>query len=384
MTSLRTRFAAVLTQPDAVQRWLFGAGGVLLALVLRLSLWNFETTDFTIYSGPWQDYIIGHGGWRALRDNFGNYTPPYLYLLVIGTYLPLSKLYVIKLISLPLDFFLAAWVAKLVGLKYANPDTRLLVFLGVLFVPTTFFNSALWGQTDAGYTTLLLATVYYIIKERPAAAMWCFGFAFALKLQSVFLAPLLVILFLRGVIRWRHLLLVPLPYFLCLIPAWIIGRPLKSLLGIYTEQAAWTEELTKGAANFYQWFPNNPILGRAGLIFAASLVYLFCLAITRRRPLLTPGLLIKLALFSTLLVPYTVPRIHERYFFPADMFAIIYACYYPRRWYVPFIVCGVSLLSYFPFLFGGLTPFGLGYLAVPLGLVLILAGLDIFKHQERS
>ena len=29
MTSLRTRFAAVLTQPDAVQRWLFGAGGVL-------------------------------------------------------------------------------------------------------------------------------------------------------------------------------------------------------------------------------------------------------------------------------------------------------------------------------------------------------------------
>ncbi len=368
-----------MEQPEVTQEWLFIAGGLILSLFLRLSLWDWQTTDFTIYSGPWQDYIAQHGGWRALKDNFGNYTPPYLYLLTIGTYLPLSKLYVVKFISLPLDFVLAWLVAKLVGLKYERRAVCWLAFFVTLFAPTVICNGALWGQTDAGYTIFLLAALLYAIKQRPAAFMLCFGCAFALKLQAVFFAPLLVILFFRREVRLRHFLLVPAPYLLAIIPAWLIGRPLKSLLGIYSEQAEWTADLTKNAANMYQFLPNNPTLGRAGLILAAALVYLFCAAVTLSRKPLRRDLLVKLALASTLLVPYFVPRMHERYFFPADIFAIVFAFYFPRYFYLPIIVIGISWFSYAPFLFDQ-TPVPLIYLALVLGAALVIVAMDLTRN----
>lgn len=384
MTSWKSRAEAALQQPQLLQRWGCAACGVMLAVMLRLILWDFETADFAVYSGPWQDYIITHGGWRALRDNFGNYTPPYLYLLVIGTYLPLSKLYVVKLISLPLDFLLAFWVMRVAGVQYRSTDTRLLIFLAVLFVPTTFFNSSLWGQTDAGYTTLLLATTYYFLRERPKAALVCYGFAFAVKLQAIFFAPVIAILLLWRCFKLRHLLILPLPYVLCCVPAWLIGRPILSLLGTYVEQATWSDDLTKNAANLYQWLPNDKTLGDAGMIFAAALAGLFCFAVTRRRVWLTPLLLTQVALLSTLLLPYTLPRMHERYFFAADIFALVYALLRPRRFFVPVIVCGVSLFSYFPYLFNNLTPFSLGYLAVPLGAVLLLTAWDVAQEVRQQ
>ena len=40
------------------------------------------------------------GGFSALAGEFSNYNPPYLYLLLLATYLPLSKIIAIKLISI--------------------------------------------------------------------------------------------------------------------------------------------------------------------------------------------------------------------------------------------------------------------------------------------
>ena len=380
---VRGRLAAWQSQPERLLEWLFIGGGLLLALALRLSLWDFVTTDFTGYSGPWQDYIVAHGGWRALRDNFANYTPPYLYLLVVGTYLPLSKLYVVKLIALPLDFLLAWQVVRLVRLKYERRAVRWLAFFVTLCAPTVVFNGALWGQTDAGYTIFLLAALFYAIQKRPAALALCFGGALAIKLQCIFFAPLLVILWLKNELSFRHLPLIPAPYLLAIIPAWLIGRPLKSLLAIYGEQAAWTDELTKGAANFYQWLPNNPVLGKAGFVLAALLIFLFCVGVALSGVALGRDLLVKLALVSTLLTPYVLPRMHERYFFPADIFAIVFAFYFPRYFYVPLIVVGVSWFSYFPFLFQN-APIPPGYLALALGGVLIKLTADLARELLRE
>jgi Gpi18-like mannosyltransferase len=69
---------------------------------------------------------------------------------------------------------------------------------------------------------------------------------------------------------------------------------------------------------------------------------------------------------------------HERYFFAADVVSIIYGFYTPKRFFVPLIVGGASLFSYFPFLFEE-EPIGLQYLAILMGVALIVATADLIK-----
>jgi Gpi18-like mannosyltransferase len=89
-------------------------------------------------------------------------------------------------------------------------------------------------------------------------------------------------------------------------------------------------------------------------------------------------MVVKLALVSALLVPFTLPHMHERYFFAADVISIIYAFYRPKRFFVPIIVGGASLFSYFPFLFRE-EPIGLQYLAILMAVALIVVAADLIR-----
>jgi len=66
---------------------------------------------------------------------------------------------------------------------------------------------------------------------------------------------------------------------------------------------------------------------------------------------MTPPMLILLALTSVLVLPFLLPKMHERYFYPADVLSILFAFYYPGLFFIPLIVVSTSLLSYLPFLF---------------------------------
>ena len=69
------------------------AGGIALALALRVSLMNFTTLDFHDFHGAWYDFIRNNGGVWALRSSFSNNTPLYQYLLVAANYAGLSALH---------------------------------------------------------------------------------------------------------------------------------------------------------------------------------------------------------------------------------------------------------------------------------------------------
>ena len=76
---------------------------LLIAIVLRVSLYHIVTTDYTFFLSQWYDFIQTHGGFAALKYNFSNYNPPYLYLLALTTYLPIPKLVAIKTLSVVFD-----------------------------------------------------------------------------------------------------------------------------------------------------------------------------------------------------------------------------------------------------------------------------------------
>jgi Gpi18-like mannosyltransferase len=157
------------------------------------------------------------------------------------------------------------------------------------------------------------------------------------------------------------------------------------LLTIYLEQANSYQRLTSSAPNLYQWLPDNAnLFGRAGLIFAVTLVGFLSYACLKSHARWGKHLTVRLALASALLVPFALPYMHERYFYAADCIAIVYGFYFPRRFYVPLAVVTISLFSYFPFLFNDMTVIQLPYLALLLAIVLIIVLVDLFKDLYQT
>jgi Gpi18-like mannosyltransferase len=370
----------LLLKKSPLEDFLFTTLCIALAIALRLSLFSYQTFDYYNFLGPWYDHLR-ENGFKGFQTGFSNYTPPYLYLLWLTTYLPVQKLYAIKSIGLLSDFALAFVVLLVVRLKYDRRPVWLAAFAAVLFAPTIFFNSALWGQCDAIHTTFLLAALYCLLRRWAGRALLFFSIAFAFKIQAVFLLPLFFVLWAKGELPLKYFLLLPIVYLALCLPVLLAGRPLYDLLTIYLDQANTYQRLTSSAPNLYQWLPDNAeVFGRAGLIFAVTLAGFLCYACLKSEARWGKHLTVRLALVSALLVPFALPYMHERYFYAADCIAIVYGFYFPRRFYLPLAVVTISLFSYFPYLFNDMTVIRLPYLALLLAIVLIVVLRDLSKE----
>ena len=96
---------------------------------------------------------------------------------------------------------------------------------------------------------------------------------------------------------------------------------------------------------------------------------------------MTPQLILQLCLLSLIMTPFFLPKMHNRFFYTADVLAIAYAFYYPRRYYVAVAVSFASFFAYQPFLFKkNMLPLPLLSLVMLVALVSVaraaLAALD--------
>ena len=160
------------------------------AIILRVSLYNVQTSDYTFFLSSWYDFIKSHGGFAAFKSNFSNYNVPYLYLIALTTYLPISKLVAIKTISILFDAVLALFTYLILNQHYKHSYIPIIGTLVVLFAPTIFINSAAWGQADATYAAFCLGSLYFFLKDRPGWACTFFALAISFKLQAVFFAQI--------------------------------------------------------------------------------------------------------------------------------------------------------------------------------------------------
>ena len=368
------------------------AVGIVLALALRVSLIDYRSSDFFGYTKDWYATLKVEG-FSAFSHGFSNYNLPYLYLLyIVIRLLPeLPAPVAVKIPSLVADFICAWFTYRIVRIKYQGSVLPMLAGLVILFAPTVILNGAFWGQADAIYTAALLATLYFMIERRPALALAAFGVAFSFKAQAVFLAPVLVIMLLRKGLPWKYAPIALLPPVLALLPAVLAGRPLLDLLLIYPSQADQYQLLSMHAPSLYAWLPDSSNIYQyfypAGLVLAAAIAIFFIAFVQHSRAKLTPALLTELSLASVLFMPFFLPKMHERYFFPADVISIVFAAFYPEYYYVAIAMSGVSLLAYEPYLFGReLVPMAwlaLILLAV-LSIVMWRTVRDLFGDQRGS
>ena len=93
---------------------------VWLALIARITSLPFMSTDYNAFLSRWFDTIKTGGGFSALKNAMGDYTQPYLYLLTLGTYTNINKLFYVKMLSFAFEILAAFYIMKIVNIKYKN------------------------------------------------------------------------------------------------------------------------------------------------------------------------------------------------------------------------------------------------------------------------
>lgn len=251
---------------------------VASALLVRFLLLEYESPDWYRFLGPWYRYITEQGGFHALGNaDFSDYNVPYLYLMAALTYLPVPAMEGVKCLSILFDLALAHYTYRIVALRWPHrPRRALAAAVVVLFLPTVVTNSGWWAQSDAVFTTFLVAGVYHLLRDRPWWTCSFFGIALAFKLQAVFLFPLLLVAVLARRIPWRSLLAVPAVYLALDVPAILLGSDPWQLLTVYVRQTGTYRDLTLNAPTVYQFvsvpYGEEDPVRRAGVLVAGLLV----------------------------------------------------------------------------------------------------------------
>ena len=213
--------------------------------------------------------------------------------------------------------------------------------------------------------------------------------SFVFKLQTLFIFPFLVILWVNKKVQLKHFLWIPALYALSIIPAWIAGRPLMELINIYMAQGAqdvWS--LSIKWPNIYQIIGNQFFLleyASSGTWLILGILMILMYAMAQKRYRITNEFIVQMALFFAILTPWFLPHMHERYGCVADILAIIYALMNIKKFYFPLLHILISFNCYMAYL-GHLgwdePPIYYGVWAfAELGL-LILAGIDVWNYMR--
>ena len=184
------------------------------ALYVRYALRGIVAGDYKMFFEPWVATLRqAGGGIRGLSAEFDyvDYTTPYLTILSFISICPfLNTLLLMKLVSIFFDFSAAFAVMAIVISRKKNVLAGVLCYGALLMAPTVVANSAMWAQCDIIFTSFVLWSLYFIFNEKPVPAMIFYGIAFAFKLQTLFLLPLYVILYMKKKLNLWHFIFLAL------------------------------------------------------------------------------------------------------------------------------------------------------------------------------
>lgn len=357
------KIRSVLTHKISVKKITFTVMDILLflvltgfALIMRYALRNVVAGDYKMFFEPWVATLReAGGGIKGLSADFEyvDYTTPYLTILSFISICPfLNTLLLMKLVSIFFDFVAAFAVMAIVYDRTKNMTYGILGYDALLMVPTVLTNGAMWAQCDIIFTSFVLWSLYFMLKDKPAWSMAFYGIAFAFKLQTLFLAPLYVILWMKGKVKLKHFLFLPLMYVIGMIPSLLAGKSFWELISVYFFQANGQMDiyaLSHKFPNIYQLIGTDSFLfeyADAGIwvTLGALMILMYCFA--RKQYEMNACLLLRMGMLLTMTVVFFLPHMHERYAILVDVMAIVYVFFDFRKLYIPVLTILCSFAGY--------------------------------------
>lgn len=357
----------------------------ILLIFVRYQVLDLTNGDHQLIL-TWYDFLKQNDVMGLADDDFSNYPPAYLYLLWIFTLVSeiITPAHALKIIPTLFDVISAIAIFKIARLKF-NDDKPYLLTVIFLLLPTVTFNSTGWGQIDSAYGSFLLVCFYFLLKEKPLYAMIAFGLAFSFKAQSIFLLPFLGIMFLWKKINWYYFFIPPIIYILLALPTIFLGRSWESILLLYVGQAGQFQNLARYAPNLYFVIPNDyfhPVFEIGFGIFIISMLA-WAWSNWKANPPFTQKKIALTALASVALVPFLLPKMLDRYFYPADILSFAVAILLPELWFVPILFQFSSGLVYliFPFGFPPLMALPAAFINTAVIIILIRTQINSLKEK---
>lgn len=357
------KIRSALTHKISVKKITFTVMDILLflvltgfALIMRYALRNVVAGDYKMFFEPWVATLReAGGGIKGLSAEFEyvDYTTPYLTILSFISICPfLNTLLLMKLVSIFFDFVAAFAVMAIVYDRTKNMTYGILGYGALLMVPTVLTNGAMWAQCDIIFTSFVLWSLYFMLKDKPAWSMAFYGIAFAFKLQTLFLAPLYVILWMKGKVKLKHFLFLPLMYVIGMIPSLLAGKSFWELISVYFFQANGQMDiyaLSHKFPNIYQLIGTDSFLfeyADAGVwvTLGALMILMYCFA--RKQYEMNACLLLRMGMLLTMTVVFFLPHMHERYAILVDVMAIVYVFFDFRKLYIPVLTILCSFAGY--------------------------------------
>ena len=383
-------FLLAVRRIDRDQPWpvlLFAALLVWVALWIRLYAFDFSSPDYESFLAPWVEKFRVYGPIKGFRQDFSDYNMPYLYILSLISRFDCSDLYLIKIVSVAFDLLLAVAAALCAGAHGGGRMTRLAAMALALLVPTVWLNSAMWGQCDSLYVSLLLLAYWAALSRKPGLSLCLAGLAFSFKLQTIFFLPVYALLWMTGRVKFRHFLLFPATYAASIVPALLFGKPLGDILGVYVQQVdQYSGYLNLNSPSAFGLLPSgvdDAFFFRVGILAAFTLVVSILVYGWIRRKVLTGAQLLTLTYLLCAGIPFFLPSMHDRYFYLADQTALLLALTLPGLWPVAPLTVAASYAAYYAYLYRQyLVPGGMALPALLMLLALCTAAFGLKCRRE--
>ena len=360
---------------------------------IRYALRNVVAGDYKMFFEPWVATLReAGGGFQGLSAEFEyvDYTTPYLLILSFISISPFfNTLILMKMVSVFFDFVAAIAVGFIVYEMTDKKQSGYMAYAVMLFVPTIVANGAMWAQCDIIFTSFVMLSLLFMLKDKPRASLIFYGIAFAFKLQTLFIAPLYVLLWVKKKMKIQHFLWLPIMYFIGIIPSWIAGKNLWELLTVYLFQANGEMDIYKLSHKFpnvYQIIGTDSFLREyadAGIYFTLAVLMVLMYYIARKNFTFTKDLIIRMGMFFVMVVVFFLPHMHERYGILADVLSVIVAFSNPRKFYVPLIAIGCSFAGYTMYL-AQQTVIPLSVYAILYAGLMIDLGIGIYKEINQK
>ncbi|MCI7704749.1 MAG: hypothetical protein MSP08_10520 [Clostridiales bacterium] len=333
-------------------------------------MWNYEM----VTAMAWED-----GAWSGMH---------LIVMALLSRIEHFSWLYAVKLFDLLCQCVAAGAVLRLALQRGAKVYGALAAMFACVLAPTMLENAGVWAQSDATFAMLTLWGLALLLDDHPFAGCVLWGLALGTKLQSAFLFPLLIVLFMKNRVQLRHILALAAAAFLCQIAIVLDGQGLMGLVTRYAvqlEDARWELGLSDGMPNVYKLMnvASTREFSGMGLYLGIAGALLVVAALLRTRRDLTNDTLLLGALLLACGLPLILPQMNARSWYLAGMLA--FACAgNARRMIAAGLIEFISLCAYMASIFGfDVVPtVPLALMAIGTAVLVLLELLDAILQKK--
>lgn len=317
----------------------------LISILFRIFFINIKSDDYLLFLNNWWNKINEYGGFNSLKYTIGDYPDSYMFLLCIGTSITKNSLIFIKVLSAIFDILIFLFGYKII--KYFSKEDANKYSWILILLPGILVNSAILGQCDSIYTAFVLAFIYNILKNHNKLALSFLGIAISFKLQSLFIAPVILYLIATKKIKIYDLFFIILGFILPFIPTILIGKGLIENIKILMFQTSEYNYFVKSCPNIYSLFLLNykqiNIFLKYSLAIIVGIIAIFISLHKYKDEYNDTTFIYKSFLISTIVV-FLLPSMHDRYFYLANILGIIYYIVTSRQYLKGY--CILSTLVY--------------------------------------